>query len=486
MTIGRLLRSGCLAVVIAATAAHAQGLGVATWNLGWLLDAATHARWTATCARHGWPTDTAALPAQARAAFASLPYCNVHNGMRFPAASCRSDRDGWPRAARYPAEHPCRDTADLATWSAYERKLAALRAMFAQLDREGVRLVALQEVVRYGCRRRDPAARLARRDHRASCRTRPRLRSMSASRGRTMWKCATVEAVNALADSGLPERPLRPGLAFTVDVRGLPVRVLVVHLKAGCRNRTIDAPLTAADARLPADRQDAIASDCAMLRYQMPALESWIDAHAGTAFAVMGDFNRSLLREAPFDGDAYRVRLDGSRASDPLGPCTMRRDHGRAIVACAAMTRALFAEINDDTPKGAVLWRSTFADLGRGGTIKKNSSGDCRIMGRHGELTHDGIDHVLISEALKRRLAPALAHDASAQLPRRHRRRARGEPLPRAAVRPLSARGALDARAVGRRTVAAVPHGCRPWRQHARYATLRLLRQRARHRLPRS
>jgi hypothetical protein len=260
MTIGRLLGSGCLAVVIAATAPHAQGLGVATWNVGWLLDAATHARWTATCARHGWPTDTSALPAQARAAFVSLPYCNVHNGMRFPAASCRSDRDGWPGATRYPAGHPCRDTADLATWSAYLHKLAALRAMFVQLDREGVGRVALQEVAKTAA-----VAAIHTPGWRAV--TTPELPDTPAIAQHVgvAWKddveVRSVEAVNALADSGLPERPLRPGLAFTVDGRGLSVRVLVVHLKAGCRNRTIDAPLTAADARLPADRQDAIASD---------------------------------------------------------------------------------------------------------------------------------------------------------------------------------------------------------------------------------
>ena len=208
----------------------------------------------------------------------------------------------------------------------------------------------------------------------------------------------------ALADSGLPERPLRPGLAFTVDVGRHPVRVLVVHLKAGCRSREIDAPLTARDARLPQERQDIIASDCAMLRYQLPALEAWIDAQGGKDFAVVGDFNRTLLREPSFERDGYRVRLDGSRAIDPLGPCTMRREAGRAVVQCPATVRAMFPEINDDRPKGSVLWRARFPDLGHRGSIPKETSGDCRLVGPHGELAHDGIDHILISDALKRRL----------------------------------------------------------------------------------
>ena len=57
-------------------------------------------------------------------------------------------------------------------------------------------------------------------------------------------------------------------------------------------------------------------------------------------------------------------------------------------------------------PGGAVLWRARFADLAGGGTIRKGSSGDCSIPGAHGDLTHDGIDHVLISASLKRRLTP--------------------------------------------------------------------------------
>ncbi len=67
----------------------------------------------------------------------------------------------------------------------------------------------------------------------------------------------------------------------------------------------------------------------------------------------------------------------------------------------------MFSELNDGRPDGAVLWRARFADGGRGGGIPKASSGDCRIDGPHGELTHDGIDHVLIGESLKRRLAPS-------------------------------------------------------------------------------
>ena len=186
------------------------------------------------------------------------------------------------------------------------------------------------------------------------------------------------------------------------------MRALAVHLKAGCRSRDLDAPLTRADAKLPAQRQDAIASDCAMLRFQLPALEAWIDAHAHRDFAVLGDFNRTLLREPVADSATYRTRLDGSSAQDPVGPCTMARTGERWVAECGAKTRAMFPELNDGHPDGAVLWRARFADQAKGGTIRKGVERRLRACaGAHGDLTHDGIDHVLVSESLKRRLEPS-------------------------------------------------------------------------------
>jgi endonuclease/exonuclease/phosphatase family metal-dependent hydrolase len=61
------------------------------------------------------------------------------------------------------------------------------------------------------------------------------------------------------------------------------IRLLSVHLKSGCSSE----PLTAAD------------KACRDLARQAPILEAWIDAQAraGRRFAVLGDFNRNLLRE---------------------------------------------------------------------------------------------------------------------------------------------------------------------------------------------
>ena len=77
-----------------------------------------------------------------------------------------------------------------------------------------------------------------------------------------------------------------PDLRSGVDVvvrpaGGKPVRLLSVHLKAGCS---------------AGDRNEA----CPVLFQQVPAMERWIDARAAedVRFAVLGDFNRRLAMPA--------------------------------------------------------------------------------------------------------------------------------------------------------------------------------------------
>jgi hypothetical protein len=391
------VRALAAAILLGAGAvAAAQGFAVATWNMNWLMDEAVHARWSEACTAAGWPGGDA---------IAGLPFCDVHNGMTFPPEACASERDNWPRASRYPDDHPCRETLDLAPLARYRKKLEALRATWTRLDASGVRLVALQEVYDASAVRAilPPGWSVA------TTREMPGAPRVAQHVG-VAWRGARVSAfdlVASLADSGLADRPLRPGLAFTVDVGGAPVRVLVVHLKAGCRSRDLDTPLTARDDALAPARRDIIATDCALLRYQLPSLEAWIDANAARDFAVMGDFNRTILREPIADSSTYKTRADGTAAKDPLGRCVIDREGSRATARCDARTRAMFPEMNDNDPPGAVLWRARFADQARNGTIRKGSSGDCSIPGARGDLTHDGIDHVLISESLKKRLTPA-------------------------------------------------------------------------------
>jgi hypothetical protein len=82
-------------------------------------------------------------------------------------------------------------------------------------------------------------------------------------------------------------RPLRSGADVTLDLPGGRLRLLAVHLKAGCRNE----PLS--DDTRPA---------CAVLRAQLGPLQAWIAARQaeGVAYAVLGAFNRWLDGRDPF------------------------------------------------------------------------------------------------------------------------------------------------------------------------------------------
>lgn len=106
---------------------------------------------------------------------------------------------------------------------------------------------------------------------------------------------------------------LRSGVDLVVrPARGTPVRVLSVHLKAGCTS---------------GDRNDA----CPVLFQQVPVLERWIDSRAaeGTRFAVLGDFNRRMVMPgdavwADWD-DASPANADLARASgDQSARCNPR------------------------------------------------------------------------------------------------------------------------------------------------------------------
>ena len=79
----------------------------------------------------------------------------------------------------------------------------------------------------------------------------------------------------------------------------------------------------------------------------------------------------------------------------------MTRDGNRLVAQCPARIAALFPEINDGEPRGATLWRARLHGDDSGGGRRKAG---CNIASDHGNLAHEGIDHVLISASLKRRL----------------------------------------------------------------------------------
>ncbi|MEP7330047.1 MAG: hypothetical protein ABI777_12610, partial [Betaproteobacteria bacterium] len=71
--VARLMRcvAGCIVLMFLTEGladAASPAVGMATWNMNWLMDADTHARWSRMCAQYGWPVHTANLSADARAA----------------------------------------------------------------------------------------------------------------------------------------------------------------------------------------------------------------------------------------------------------------------------------------------------------------------------------------------------------------------------------------------------------------------------------
>lgn len=168
-----------------------------------------------------------------------------------------------------------------------------------------------------------------------------------------------------MALSAIGVRPLRPGLQFTLDIGNKAVDGLVVHLKAGCRSPQLTKP------KRPSE-QDA----CPVLAQQVPVIEQWIDERVGRDFMVIGDFNRTLLKE-----------LEQFPQPDPA----------RFGSTPAGQAQWVAPEWNDNQPKGSVV--TVVPHVAKpDGTL---------VAGDFFCAQTTGIDHVILSPALLQRLKPA-------------------------------------------------------------------------------
>ena len=243
-------------------------LTLATWNIEWLMTPATHAALLPSCSR-----------TQPRSADRAMP-CTP--GRMPPAQRTSDDFDALARVAE---------------------QLARGTDKSPRAD-----VVAMQEVDGP-----EAAALVFRQGWQLDCFTRR----------------AHPQKVGFAVRTGIPYRcngdltaldidgGTRPGADITVWP-GTPraVRLLAVHLKSGCFAGALDRNF----------------SPCQKLRRQVPVIEAWIDARVreGTAFAVMGDFNRQLEGDAPRDA--------GPDEAAPL---------------------AMFNAWSDNQPAGAVLVRAS-------------------------------------------------------------------------------------------------------------------------------
>lgn len=179
------------------------------------------------------------------------------------------------------------------------------------------------------------------------------------------WR-KTVRATPRPDVTGLAVGGLRRGADLEVELDGARIRLLSIHLKAGCNDR----PLRSREA------------SCAALAAQVPALEDWIEARAreGVAFGVLGDFNRRFgahdeLWDAINDGEppgsqmvnaGHVDRIDhivlGGAATGWLVPRSFRR-----IVYSAEDARRGI-KLSDHSPIVVTLVRATVAPAPRPGS----------------------------------------------------------------------------------------------------------------------
>ena len=104
------------------------------------------------------------------------------------------------------------------------------------------------------------------------------------------------------------------------------VRLLAVHLKSGCFDGRLDRAF----------------GPCQRLQQQVAIVESWIDQRVreGTPFAVLGDFNRRLEKDARYpagDNEAAPVNVvQAWNDNDPPGAVLLRATEGEPYRRCSA------------------------------------------------------------------------------------------------------------------------------------------------------
>ena len=189
---------------------------------------------------------------------------------------------------------------------------AAMRAYAEALDAD---VIAFQEVESRAAAERvfDPARYTIQIEQRVGsgrkggCGGQPGLTINPQRTGFAIRKGVAFERQPDLTELQIGNPDLRSGVDLILrPARGKPIRLLSVHLKAGCNS---------------GNQKEA----CPVLFQQVPVLEHWIDQRAGESirFAVLGDFNRRLALPgdavwADWD-DASPANADLARASGEQG-----------------------------------------------------------------------------------------------------------------------------------------------------------------------
>ena len=312
---------GAVALIAATGQAAAADLTVATWNLGWHLDAALATRWIGACGQ---------------------PFAKGGDGLWRPDPT--GPKTGWQlrwgRDAKIDWDIARLPPCDV--WQSRHKPVPVTEGALAKRSQQiaqviargvGADVIAFQEVsgaqaVREilpdGGRDWEVCSFDSHKVQRLAFAWRKQLGATG--------QCA-VHAPLALPDRPAREQP-RPGLALTLKHQGRVLRFLTVHLKSSCVS-----PLEGgADDR---GRLDGDNGHCQTLQAQLAPLEQWLTEQAAGADALvmLGDFNRNLAHEASRPA-TEPVRPRG-RPTDPPAP--------------GVRSSSLWREINDGEPASTRL-----------------------------------------------------------------------------------------------------------------------------------
>lgn len=347
--------------------------GVASFNMAWAGTEADFQAHLAVCKAVEWcdtrprrergeKQPSAAAVATAKACQVALDQAAGGAGKAMQIAPCNAYRPKDPELNE--------------TTAAYAEKMAGLSATLDRLiEQEGVKVIAFQEV------KSAAAVREVLGKHGAAFDTcdAPHSTFQTLAFAWDKQLSARPGACTVRAELAVPEDPagsspsrkLRPGLALELVVNGAPVTFMNIHLKSSCASLKDSPPyfgrrLTDAD------------SACRILNRQVPALEEWIEAVAKTSprFVLLGDYNRRIDEEAREIVAPGQVRADGS---DPAGP-------NPKDVQGYVGSHYLWQEIADGSP---LLYQVPLTATETGCT------------------GFTGLDHMVVSDALKAALGPA-------------------------------------------------------------------------------
>jgi endonuclease/exonuclease/phosphatase family metal-dependent hydrolase len=345
----------CLSALLFTPAA--QALSIVTWNAEHFMDEHQFNAWKSACEQVNW--DDAASTKFRRE---PLPPCDALSGFGPPFMQ--------PRV---------QESLPLRDWKSYQLKVAGLRERAAALNAD---VILFQEVGSS-----DAVKMIVDTTRYEVWSTQGNVKSplnlaVAVRKGVTLLDKPTpyLPLAKIVKDENGVERQLRPGLQLALQIKGVRVDVLDLHLKSGCRNDIIDQPRV--DRRSDESKKIKL-RDCSQLRLQIPEVEAWIEQRqkSGTPFIVAGDFNRSLWVERK---EHKPARCDASDAAAPLGS------------SCLANPLAEW----DDTPSSKLYLATT--------NVKAYANGaQCAIKPskRDGEpLCHCGIDHFLVNEQLLQKL----------------------------------------------------------------------------------